>query len=226
VPGYLILPFLTGLLDSGHCIGMCGGFVLALGASGRHNRPPAVQIFYNLGRITTYGILGLLFGTVGSFGGGAFLLGPWRSVVLFFAGGVMLLLAMNILGIAGRPWENSEGFVRGPIGSLVGRLARGGTVLVFPLGMVMGLVPCGLVYTQLIAAAGTGSSFSGTATMLAFGGGTLPAMLGLGLLSSRLSPTSRLVLYRGAALVVIVMAFRFILQGLALLEIVPHTRFW
>jgi len=193
----LWLPFLTGFFGGGHCIGMCGGFVLALELRPRSGgRSLIPHLLYNAGRIATYGILGAVFGAVGSFAGAAGVLGHWRAGVLFFAGLFMLALALNILGLFGKPWEFPAAVASGGFGRLVRSLMHGGAGSAFPLGLVMGLIPCGLVYTMLLAAATAGDAPAGALRMLVFGAGTLPAMLGLGALSSVISPSSRLALYR------------------------------
>jgi len=176
---------MAGLLGSGHCFAMCGGIASGLGLMGASGRKPlAIQaaVEFNLARLFSYGVLGAIAGaTVGlttqlsrlqSLGtalrlatalmvallGLRFLLN-WRGLDFIERGGAVIWKRISPLAMkAGRRQDRA------------GRLA---------LGLCWGLLPCGLVYTLLLTAAGTGDALGGAVTMLAFGLGTLPAMLGL-----------------------------------------------
>jgi uncharacterized protein len=185
-PGTLAGGLLLGLFVAGaagstmHCVPMCGGFVLGQVADGMA-RLPAAQLCewrrvghgallpYHLGRLTTYAGLG-------AFGGVAAAALPWFSVV----SAVLLLLgaALFVAHVA----RIMPGLDRAPAGwtRVVGRLARhaGGG---YPLGVVLGFLPCGFLYAALAAAAASGSPLRGALGMLVFGLGTVPALAAVGI---------------------------------------------
>jgi len=177
-PAVLSTAFLAGLLGSGHCFGMCGGIAAGLGAMSKGRAfLPALQ--FNLARLASYAILGLIAATVLSGVSGLVPIGRWLRILT----AVMILLIglkflFNFRGIefierggAGL-WKKIMPFAikAGNRQDGLGRLL---------LGACWGFLPCGLVYTVLMTAASTANPVGGAATMLAFGAGTLPAMLGL-----------------------------------------------
>jgi sulfite exporter TauE/SafE len=177
-PAVLSTAFLAGLLGSGHCFGMCGGIAAGLGAMSRGRAVvPALQ--FNLARLFSYAVLGLVAATVLSGVAGLMPIARW----------LRLLTAVMILMIGLKFLFNFRG---------VEFIERGGAGLwkkIMPLAMkagnrqdalgrlllgaCWGFIPCGLVYSVLMTAASTANPAGGTITMLAFGAGTLPAMLGL-----------------------------------------------
>lgn len=182
---------LAGFLGSAHCFGMCAGIsgLFAANASAsslRSDTPKAVA--YNVGRILTYTILGALIGAVGSTFVDAIprLAGPVR-----LAGGVLIVLVGLQVAFRWRllaPIENMGA-------KLWSRVAPSGSRL-FPvtslfgaiqLGLLWGLLPCGLVYSALLIAASTADTVRGALVMLMFGLGTLPAMLATGLSAARVA---------------------------------------
>jgi sulfite exporter TauE/SafE len=194
---YLIAP-LVGLLSGLHCIGMCGGIVGALTFSlpARVRRETALllayTLAYNLGRVLSYMLAGALFGWLGGLlfaaGGGwaAWLLRTLAALVtiaigLYVAGWCPRFAQVERLG---EPlWRQLE-----PLGRRllpVRSLSRA----VF-YGAIWGWLPCGLVYAMLIAAPAQSSSVGGAVYMGLFGLGTLPVMLGTGLLAGRLRELS------------------------------------
>lgn len=194
------LAFSAGLAGSGHCLGMCGGIVTALALSRRDS--DVVQRFlfnllYHAGRICTYSLLGLLAGLAAQ-AGTVDSLRPYvkwlfLAANLFVAAiGIFTLLGVRALGISalnGSGW----GFMRGQLS----RLTTSSSVLAaIPAGLLMGLLPCGLVYGVLIAAATSGSALKGSGMMLAFGCGTVPALLAYGQVASALSALGRGVFQR------------------------------
>jgi len=177
-PAVLSTAFLAGLLGSGHCFGMCGGIAAGLGAMSRGRAlVPAFQ--FNLARLTSYAVLGLVAASVlGSVSG----LMPWARWLRLLTALMILMIGLKFLfdfrgiefierGGAGL-WKRILPFAlkAGNRQDWIGRLL---------LGFCWGFIPCGLVYTVLMTAASTANPVSGAITMLAFGAGTLPAMLGL-----------------------------------------------
>jgi uncharacterized protein len=186
--------FVAGLLGSSHCLGMCGGIATALGtrARGRAERG-TMSVLYSCGRITSYGLAGAVAGafgvaTLGSLGGN-----HWAEVLRLCAGAMVMVIGLNIaLGHAGRArWlrapERWGGVLWRRLSPYLGRwLPQAALPRALVVGFLWGWLPCGLVYSALLAAATAGNAVNGGITMLAFGAGTLPAMAGVGYLGSRL----------------------------------------
>lgn len=191
--------FLVGLLGGTHCAGMCGGIVGALSMGG--GRGPALHLAYNAGRIVSYAAAGALAGAVGE--AGIALSGPLPSrLVLFALANVMLVaLGLYLMG-ATRALAFTERAGQGlwrRIQPLTRRFLPARTAAqAFPLGLLWGWLPCGLVYSALVTALTSGSAWRGAGLMLAFGAGTLPTLLLAGLLAAQLNtylakPAVRLV---------------------------------
>jgi hypothetical protein len=184
VPG-VAAALLLGLVGSTHCLGMCGGIsaALAVGIDARASRARrlAILVAYNLGRISSYALLGALLGLLSSL-----LLGWYKDAMfaLRIAAGVLLIL----MGLYLAGWSQ-----------LLTHLERGGSTLMRPLqrasarlfsgrgiasaiagGIVWGWLPCGLVYSTLIWAGTSGDWRDGALLMFAFGLGTIPAVLAVG----------------------------------------------
>ena len=203
------LAFLAGLAGSFHCVGMCGGIVAAL-AMTRGSQPFSSrfgsQVCYNLGRICTYTLLGAVAGLVGS----ALDFGALKSVTTwFFIGANLFVIVIGLasaLGLSALSLSSLEGrgarFFAAP---LKRSLSSNSPLAAFPLGLMLGLLPCGLVYAPLMAAAASGGPGLGAATMAALGLGTIPILLLFGTASSAVSGALRSVMLRLAGLAVALM---------------------
>ena len=220
-----LLMFTTGLLGGfGHCIGMCGPVVAAYSMSLAERRHCA-HLLYSLGRITTYSIMGGMIGLTGSFLSIARPLEKAQSMAIAFVGCAMIAMGAGIVGWMKVPWT------RGPGGdnclvSLVFRSMKlisetRGIGTYFPMGLVLGFIPCGLLYTALIAAAGAGAAagsqvkgmLSGIAMLFLFGLGTLPALFLLGQLASAVTERLRGALYKASGVLMIVSGIIFIYRS-------------
>lgn len=191
-PAVWVTAFLAGLLGSGHCFGMCGGIAGSLGAlSGGSNRSmalPALQ--FNAGRLLGYAVLGALAGGILGAAGEIMALKPlgrWLRVITIV---MVALIGLRFL----LDWRGLDLIEKGGAGlwrrimPLAARISqRHDWIGRVGLGVCWGFLPCGLVYTVLMTAASTGSAAAGAAAMIAFGAGTLPAMLGLTLAAPALS---------------------------------------
>ena len=182
--------FLVGLLGGGHCAGMCGGIVGAVSLSLPGSRPRiGFLLAYNLGRIASYGAAGLLAGAIGA---SSFFLDhvlPVERVLYALASVMLILLGLYLAGIwrgvvvletvGGKLWRQVQPWSKRllPVRTLPQALA---------LGSIWGWLPCGLVYSVVVAALATGSPWHGAALMLAFGLGTLPALLAMGMAAVRM----------------------------------------
>ncbi len=178
----------------GHCIGMCGGIVLAYStikiepASSKVSKTIA-HLLYNFGRVLTYTILGAMFGALG---GVVIFSNTANAVLLIVAGVAMILAGLSLMGkikfltIIEHSISSSNFYKK----SFQKILHSKSNVSFFVLGMLNGLLPCGFVYFFAITAASTASPLSGALVMFIFGISTVPAMFSLGFLSSLASATN------------------------------------
>ena len=206
---------MIGLLGGVHCVGMCGGIVSAFSvASSSTRRPfpvpvrggsgaiaqPAVfsdvlrVVAYNAGRISSYAIAGAVAGGVAqgvrtlSFMSSLQIAGYWLANLMLVALGLYLMDAWRGLArleAAGQVvWRRLQPLMKHllPVDS-IGKA--------FALGGLWGWVPCGMVYSVLLTAMLSGSALSGATVMLAFGAGTLPVLITMGMLGSRLQVWTR-----------------------------------
>ena len=190
--GFLAL-FLVGLLGGTHCVGMCGGIVgaLSLGAPARW----AMHLAYNTGRIISYGIAGAIAGVLGAASLTLDGQAPIRLFLYLLANLMLVALGLYLLGVT-RALAFSERFGQKlwrHIQPLTRRFLPARSVAqAFPLGLLWGWLPCGLVYSALATALTAGSAERGALMMLSFGLGTLPNLLLAGILLARLNEFVRL----------------------------------
>lgn len=191
----LAAALIAGVFSSVHCVGMCGGIAAAFGS-----RTPAIrrspvrglahQLLFNGGRIGSYAIGGAIAGGAGLWLGSLLNVPMWAGILRIATGLLMvaigLQLAINwrglrhIEGVGSRLWRH--------IAPLVGKLMPAGNASsALAIGMLWGWLPCGLVYTMLLTAAMSGSAANGSALMVAFGLGTLPSMLAIGVSATGLT---------------------------------------
>jgi len=178
----------------GHCIGMCGGIVLAYStikiepASSKVSQSVA-HLLYSFGRILTYSTLGAIFGYLG---GVATFNNYSNGVLLIIVGVVMILAGLSLMGkikfltIIEHSFSSSSMYKN----AFKQVLNSKSNLSFFILGMLNGLLPCGFVYFFAITAASTADPLYGAIVMAIFGLSTVPAMFGLGFLTSLTSATS------------------------------------
>lgn len=193
----------AGLAGSAHCAAMCGGIAAAVGASFPRGRglPLGAALAFNGARLVSYGLVGALLAAALA---GLAAPAPLPLVALgarILAAVVLGALALRLL--SGRDLLGAERLGQAFWARLkpaFGRAARLPPALrPAALGLLWGFMPCGLVYSVLLVAAASGSAFTGAATMLAFGAGTLPALLGLTLGGATLGERLRRPALRRAA---------------------------
>jgi hypothetical protein len=182
--------FLVGLLGGGHCIGMCGGIVGAVSFSLPDHHPRLTyQLAYNAGRVMSYMLAGVLAGLIGA--SSLFLDGvlPIQKALYLLANLILVMLGLYLAGI----WQGVLALER--IGNILWQqlqplsrhlLPVRSFQQAFTLGLIWGWLPCGLVYSVLVAALAAGSAMQGGLLMLAFGLGTLPALLLMGIAAAKL----------------------------------------
>lgn len=221
------MAFLTGLLGSGHCIGMCGGLVAALSLSGTVKKGTIpFQLLYNSGRILTYSGIGWSVGWLGSaFAYANTMAGITRGLLI----GSDLFVIILGLGSAGLFSFLRLNFMQlefhGPVKSLTTLTARltklPPGLAALPLGLVMGFLPCGFLYTMIIAAGQSAGAASGALTMFSFGLGTLPALFLFGSSVHWLSRRKRTLMLRWAGILVALMGAYNLYRHLVLAQCCP-----
>ncbi len=203
--------FLLGLAGSVHCAGMCGPLALALPAAGDNTSGFIFgRLAYNLGRVLTYCLLGVLFGFVGR---ALFLAGVqgWLSIALGCALIAGLFSSRNL-----SRWDPVTRLARGLKSRLSALLREQSLLSLLSLGLLNGFLPCGLVYVASAGATATGSTLGGLGYMALFGAGTLPLMLAISL-SRRLVPIPlRLKLQKSVSVSICLLAALLILRGMSL----------
>ncbi|MCF6353919.1 MAG: sulfite exporter TauE/SafE family protein [Candidatus Polarisedimenticolaceae bacterium] len=208
----LWLPYISalvvGLLGGVHCVGMCGGIVGALTfglPESERNRLASLlpfQIAYNAGRIGSYTIAGAIMGGIGMLLADLMPVHLAQRILLGIAGLFMVLLGLYLAGwwrllsrveLAGSYlWKHIE-----PFGRKLLPVQTPGQAL--KIGLVWGWFPCGLVYSMLINAIAAGGVLKGAGVMLAFGLGTLPNLMLMGVLAGTMSRFTRSPLTRQIA---------------------------
>lgn len=203
--------FILGLAGSLHCAGMCGPLALALPGVGA-SAPGYVigRVAYNLGRVITYCLLGVVFGLLGKT---LVLAGiqRWVSIAL----GIALIAGL----FASRKlvvWQPVALLVRrlkSAMSAVLGRRSFGALVM---LGLLNGLLPCGLVYAAGAGAIATGGILSGLAYMAVFGAGTVPMMLAISLSGELVPVALRLKLSKTIPVSIFLVGSLLILRGMSL----------
>ncbi len=184
--------FIVGLMGAGHCLGMCGGIVAALSFAipdASSFRRLIIIVTYNLGRIVSYVLLGVLVGVAGMGAGEAFSQVTSAPVLRLLAGAMLILMGFYITGwwkvlgklekLGGSVWRLIQ-----PIGNRM--LPVKSLPTAFSLGFLWGWLPCGLVYSALVLAMSQNDPWASASVMLGFGCGTLPAVIMGGLTGEKL----------------------------------------
>ena len=204
--------FLVGVMTSVHCVAMCGGINLAQSASAGQKGQGVLRanLLYQAGRVLSYGLVGMIVGALGSV---LSVSDTFRGIIQLIAAAFMVLMALNLLG--GFDWTRRFS-LRLPAG-LSARLAgwtQGKSS--FLIGLANGLMPCGPLQSMQLYALSTGSPWMGGLSMQAFALGTVPLMLGFGLMGGKLNQHWRKPMRYVSAALVAVMGVSMLSSGLAL----------
>jgi uncharacterized protein len=211
----LLSALVLGIMGSFHCAGMCGPIAIALPL---HGNTVLQKIFggtlYNLGRTITYGIMGAVFGLLGQ---GISMIG-FQQTISVIMGAIMIIsvlfpaLFKNQYRLD-KSWFSFVGKLKKSIGQMFS--IRSFSSLFF-IGLLNGLLPCGLVYMAIAGAIGTGSTIQGTLYMILFGLGTIPMLLTISVAGNMMGLALRNRINKLVPVLVIVVGLLFILRGLDL----------
>jgi sulfite exporter TauE/SafE len=211
----IITPLTIGIIGSFHCIGMCGPIVVALPLK-KHDLISKITgtILYNSGRVLTYSLIGILFGLLGR---GIHLAGfqQWTSILLGMAMIISVLFPFFF-----REKITISGLFRGFASRLIIRLKKLFTDRSFfsllMIGILNGLLPCGLVYVAIAGAISSGKVFSGVIFMMLFGIGTIPLLMIATLASDAIGRQIRLKMLKVVPYFIFMLGVLFILRGMSL----------
>jgi len=211
----LLSALVLGLMGSFHCAGMCGPIAIALPLHG--NTVPQ-KIFggtlYNLGRTITYGIMGAIFGMLGQ---GVEMIGFQQKISVIM--GVLMIVSVLFPALfknqyrMDKSWFSFVVKLKSTIGKMFS--IRSFSSL-FLIGLLNGLLPCGLVYMAIAGAIGTGEVVLGSLYMILFGLGTIPMMLSISLVGNVMSLAIRNKINKLIPVLVVVVGIFFVLRGLSL----------
>ncbi|PSL49364.1 hypothetical protein CLV51_101695 [Chitinophaga niastensis] len=212
---FVFTSFMLGFVGSFHCIGMCGPIALTLPVQHlKDSKKLAGILLYNAGRISTYALLGMIFGWLGK----QFYLGGLQQGLSIATGSLLLLIVL--LKYTGIRWTNGRHLpnaytrkIKSALGTLL-RQQRFHTL--YAIGLLNGFLPCGLVYPGIAGAIATGGVGKGMLFMAAFGTGTLPAMIGVTWFGHLISISVRNKMRNMIPVVISIMGILLILRGLNL----------
>jgi sulfite exporter TauE/SafE len=199
----MYIAFITGLVSSLHCLGMCGPIALALPTRSTIN-----AVLYNLGRIITYSVLGVIFGL---FGKGLYLAGIQQPLSIGLGVAVIGMVFLPKIRLAFvdrftirlRKWFTPF-------------FQRKTSVAMFMIGILNGLLPCGMVYIALLGALAMSGPVAGAGYMVLFGLGTLPMMLAVGLSKKLFKPSFSLKINKFIPVLTLCIGMLFIVRGMNL----------
>lgn len=211
----VIIALSLGLASSLHCVGMCGPIAFSLGLNPENKFDfTARNLTYQLGRVTTYSVLGTLLGIIGygaSFAG-------LQNPLSIFAGLMMILMAVlpknlgaDNLGM--KPFSRLMYKIKTGLGNF---LRKKNYSSLYITGLLNGLLPCGAVYAALTGSVAMGSIAGGALFMFFFGLGTIPLMFASVLAGNVVSLQTRQKILKILPYLMIVLGILFILRGLNL----------
>ena len=208
------MAFAMGLIGSFHCIGMCGPIAMALPMAHRGNSSRLFGgVIYNLGRVVTYSFLGLALGFAGDF-----LISPKIQNIVSISFGALIVIYLLL------PSKTKTALKISPNQALLVRLRKQiakflyieNNSSLFGIGMLNGLLPCGMIYLALTSSFLAGSAFKGSLFMFSFGLGTFPVMLAAVFFGSFVNQHIRSKLRRLVPVFLFFMAALLIVRGMNL----------
>jgi hypothetical protein len=215
----IVMGFTTGLLGAGHCIGMCGGLVgaLSLSATGRQGGW-RFHLLYNAGRVATYTLIGALVGWLGSALAYTDRLHMVTRTLLLASDLFIILVGLGTAGLyAGLNVTRLD--FPGPLRTMTAAVQwlrqLPPALAALPLGLLFGFLPCGYLHAVAITAAQSADAATGALTLLAFGIGTVPALLVFGGSTQWLGTKARVWMLRAAGMLV---------AGMGVVNLFRHLR--
>jgi uncharacterized protein len=210
--GFLVAAISLGLLGSMHCIGMCGPLALALPI---HQKQTAAKVYsllaYNIGRALTYSLFGVVFGLIGQ----GFAVFGMQQIISITIGSLILIsiLLPRLFSFESAFFYSKLNYLK----SLIAKyFKRSGISSFFIVGLLNGLLPCGLVYMAIAGAIATGNVLNGALFMAFFGLGTIPAMFSLMWFGDLISIKGRMIIRKAFPYMISVIGIMMILRGLNL----------
>jgi len=212
----MIASLLLGLLGSlGHCVGMCSAIVILFDRQPIFKNKPA-WVLAHAGRITTYVLFGFVFG---AFGQTLWSFGRLQAILSILFAIIAFYMASAFIGLSPSPELFLSGWIQ-RWGKMIRGYKSASFLSPYLLGLLWGLLPCGLVLTALIAAAASKSVLFGGINMLIFGLATVPSLFAVKWLAGK---THMRTWSRGlTALVMMTFGFQFAMRGFAAFGIVEH----
>lgn len=210
---WLLSAWITGFVGSAHCVGMCGPLALSLPSN---NDNPIKKIFnslvYNLGRVSTYAVYGTLAGML------HIVIVPekFQNLISILAGVVLITLGFVTFFISKIRYVNANNnFFYKKIITWYGFFyGKKKLTALYILGVLNGILPCGLVYLALASAFAAHSVLHSTLYMVFFGLGTLPAMWGIVFLANYITPNIRTKLRKAYPFVFLISGILLVIRGI------------
>ncbi|HAB52515.1 MAG: hypothetical protein A2315_06600 [Ignavibacteria bacterium RIFOXYB2_FULL_35_12] len=204
-----------GFLGSLHCIGMCGPIALALPTQSKSKLSLySGRLLYNLGRVVTYSVMGLIIGLIGH----RINLGGYQQILSIALGAIILIIillpsriknlfsSLSIVRVITKVLQSSIGLL----------FRKGSQISLFAIGVLNGFLPCGFVYVALAGAVALGSVERSILFMALFGLGTIPAMFSASIVTNLFGQNFRKKVNHAIPVFAAVLAVIFILRGLNL----------
>lgn len=208
----ILTGLILGFMGSFHCAGMCGPIALSLPLHGNNQLQKAFGgVLYNLGRTVTYGLMGAFFGLIGQ----GFQMAGFQRWVSIIMGSLMIISVLTPFVFKKLNFIKTDfftGSIRKALQKLFQKRSYGG---LFFIGLLNGLLPCGLVYLAIAGAIGTANLYYGILFMVLFGLGTIPMMLAISMIGN-ISVKIRNKVNKMVPYVVTLVGIIFILRGLSL----------
>lgn len=211
----LYTAFIFGLISSLHCIGMCGPIAMMLPVDRDKPAKKVTQIItYHVGRVTAYGIIGLIFGLVGK---GFFLAGIQQNLSIFI--GIMIITVVLLPEKSFTNYNFSKPIFRiiSKVKQQLGSQFKNKSYKsLFTIGLLNGFLPCGMVYVALFGSIAMQSASLGVLYMILFGLGTVPMMSAVVYMNSFITLPIRNKIQKAIPYVAVLIGILFILRGLGL----------
>lgn len=210
-----LIPLGLGLAGGLHCVGMCGPILLAVIPDGPTRRKMAMDaLLYHSGRILTYAAMGAFFGVIGK----GLVLAGIQQILSVIMGGIFIVMAFFAFNLeryvlASGILNRFNQQLKKQMSRLLHRKGKGALV---GLGLLNGLLPCGMVYAAIAGAISTTSGWEGAVFMFLFGLGTLPLLLLLTLAGKSIRPVWRQYLRRAQPMLFLMVGLLCIMRGMKL----------